>query len=1308
MSKIDRLSISGVRAFHPMEYQFITFFTPLTLIVGYNGSGKTTIIECLKYATTGDLPPNSKGGAFIHDPKLLGEREVRAQVKLRISAPSKTSYTITRSLQLEVKRTTRSMKTLGGTWLVKRAGDAPESSNNTQIDLNQICPQSLGVSRAILDAVIFCHQDESLWPMSEPSALKKRFDEIFEAEKYTKAIDSIKVLRKKKGDDLTKLKQAEVQDKDNKEKADRCEKRSIELQDRIDELRNQYEEAKTQMQEAEENAKQKHIQAESFHRIVTDIATKRNELRFRQDNLKESRDRMEELDDSDEMLQNTLERYEERVARHQQDYEEYKSQYKGLKDELEKKHEEKSGKLAEQGKLQSDKEHYERQLEIRVDIIYAAAQRHNIRGFDGKIDERKAQAFVERIEDLLRDKKREFDHMQDKNRDEAKRISGELEELAQRKNRYTGNRVFANQRIGECHKRIGVLQRDLNSIEADEGSKALLDTQLKSLEQQIRQASQELENAEFDRKLQYENKQADLLQVENNGLRNQLIEATEAVSERAQLDFQKAELTKKKQKLTTLTESYSKNLNRLIGTLWEPTTIEREFQKAMELKSRTLDDAVQKRDNVNQQYKAAQAALTSATEASIKRNNEIERCKTAVLRALEEARCPAERGVLSLPDEIEYLEDKILQTEKDVFVNEQLFAYYQDCQKAMNKKNKCELCERPLTDDSVKAKLAAKIQKKLDKQAQEELKEELVELEEHLGKLRAVRPEQENFVRLGREKTQSNHDLEGSQEKADSLSRQLEDLDQVVRERQDDRRELEQMNGDVLKISQTCRDIQESESQVERVMSQQHSGVAIQSPQEIRESQDQCVEKLKAVQSRITRLGNDKQRMRDVITQLEHQRSDLKTEISSVTGQLEKKQYYHDQISVQREDIARQKEIVQQADADLESVEPEIAKFRTIQRDTDEKSRAKEKAVADERDGLATSVSELKRVDNDIQSYVERGGESNLGRNQRAIQSLEKSIKQTDQNMTELASRTNSLKEEMVNSDGKKRNIHENLTYRKTLREVDELRREIRELEARNADEDYERLKAEAMSFETRGHILSAEQGAMMGEMKTKDEELARLLMEWEIDYKDAAQKYRETHIKLETTRAAIEDLGCYSQALSNAIMKYHALKMEEVNRIAGELWRTTYQGTDIDTILIRSDSEAKGRSSYNYRVCMVKQDTEMDMRGRCSAGQKVLASIIIRLALAESFGIGCGIIALDEPTTNLDRDNIRSLAESLHKIIEVRRSQANFQLIVITHDEDFLRHMRCSDFVDEFYRVSRDSRQNSKIQRQGIGMISE
>lgn len=51
--------------------------------------------------------------------------------------------------------------------------------------------------------------------------------------------------------------------------------------------------------------------------------------------------------------------------------------------------------------------------------------------------------------------------------------------------------------------------------------------------------------------------------------------------------------------------------------------------------------------------------------------------------------------------------------------------------------------------------------------------------------------------------------------------------------------------------------------------------------------------------------------------------------------------------------------------------------------------------------------------------------------------------------------------------------------------------------------------------------------------------------------------------------------------------MKYHSLKMEEINRIIEELWKSTYRGTDVDTILIRSDDTegTKGNRSYNYRV---------------------------------------------------------------------------------------------------------------------------
>lgn len=49
--------------------------------------------------------------------------------------------------------------------------------------MDEEVPYLLGVSRAILENVIFCHQEESNWPLSEPAALKKKFDDIFEATK---------------------------------------------------------------------------------------------------------------------------------------------------------------------------------------------------------------------------------------------------------------------------------------------------------------------------------------------------------------------------------------------------------------------------------------------------------------------------------------------------------------------------------------------------------------------------------------------------------------------------------------------------------------------------------------------------------------------------------------------------------------------------------------------------------------------------------------------------------------------------------------------------------------------------------------------------------------------------------------------------------------------------------------------------------------------------------------------------------------------------------------------------------------------
>jgi DNA repair protein RAD50 len=64
-------------------------------------------------------------------------------------------------------------------------------------------------------------------------------------------------------------------------------------------------------------------------------------------------------------------------------------------------------------------------------------------------------------------------------------------------------------------------------------------------------------------------------------------------------------------------------------------------------------------------------------------------------------------------------------------------------------------------------------------------------------------------------------------------------------------------------------------------------------------------------------------------------------------------------------------------------------------------------------------------------------------------------------------------------------------------------------------------------------------------------------------DYNDIDERHRIVVIKHETTQIAVSDLEKYHSALDNALLRYHGIKIEEINRIIRELWNLTYKGED-------------------------------------------------------------------------------------------------------------------------------------------------
>ena len=192
-----QLLIKGIRSFSPENTNIIQFPKPLTLIVGRNGAGKTTIIECLKMGSTGELPPSARSGqAFIHDPKVADATEVKAQIKLRFRNVTGKPFVVIRSFQLTQKaRGKLEKKDLDS--VIQSTNDKGETVSVSKkcVDINAEVPSLMGVSKAILENVVFVHQEESNWPLGDSAGLKKKFDEIFSATKYTKALEHIRKLK---------------------------------------------------------------------------------------------------------------------------------------------------------------------------------------------------------------------------------------------------------------------------------------------------------------------------------------------------------------------------------------------------------------------------------------------------------------------------------------------------------------------------------------------------------------------------------------------------------------------------------------------------------------------------------------------------------------------------------------------------------------------------------------------------------------------------------------------------------------------------------------------------------------------------------------------------------------------------------------------------------------------------------------------------------------------------------------------------------------------------------------------------------
>ncbi|KAI6651502.1 DNA repair protein RAD50 [Oopsacas minuta] len=1293
MSSIDEMQISGVRSFHPSQESYIKFESPITIIAGQNGAGKTTIIECLRFMATGAYPPNAQGGMFLTDPKLIGRSEVKGKVMLNFRNHMGEQRGVTRMLQSTLKpRGQITFKTLDS---ILTKNNESISSRCTDTDKEMF--RELGVSKYVLSSVIFCHQEESNWPLAECKELKTRFDNIFEITRFTKALENMKKLRSEYQEqikvienDLKHLTEKKQNVEDFKHELSSHEKTVSVKETEFLELEafiEQREEDRGRNKEMLMRAQERDIQ----HK------TKVTSRKHAQQNISSFEGKFLLIDPSGDvdMLKRQKEEHADRMSTEQRCQKSRERELKGVereRDEGEASLKELQQRLDKLDENRKSVEYHKRLLRELMDEL-------------SSIMTSTSSPLLSSPGALTRD-------TLSRGRSQLQLFESDLKSLTSEQEEEEGNilswkedlvRELAQQE--QTCKIRGVEQseaeQELLNIRKDGG----FSKELEDLQDSIDIANEELISLKSSHDvIDLESNIKQLIQKKKDlekrvpSLERENIEMEQEESTRKAVNSLKEDLESKNLSINKILSKINPDLESLF--VWPPPLSELEAKLA-KLKSDKEDEHKKVSSKLETLNKKLNDVRSSKNICEIQATQYQDNLNTFNSRKKELCGDQEYSQVIDdIKQEIQVEQDKM----SIVSGSKQ---FYKECQSFVQQRNACPVCKRAFENLEILTQVLESLEKRIKHVGPSMMSQQqtqLSELGEKLENLQKLSGANDDMIKV--EKST----IPGLQAEYDQLIIQEKELAQEINQLEKQAKSYQNVLDKISTLAWDVRVLNEKESErkvIESKISVESrklkNPIASKSIEEIKQQLRKNQKEIKAFESKIsehqTSINNHKDEVRD-----------KEQEINELTAaQLEQQKHKQNQAN----QLARKIELEQKLDnlnkgikevkLSLTPIKQRILKYEN---ELKEKHAEYKQIVDIERSKIEQFKSLITKI-NEKQKEIDS---ASLDNSQTDYEDCVHEIEVAKSNINKLNTRLQELREiianinnEIANSQNKNREYSDAIQLQGYQENLRVLNIEIAELASELNTNPIQKLQSSITQLESSLKQKRSKRDKLTGEIDQMKKQIAKVTRTLESDqYRDVMRVHDAKKYELKVVRLVVKDLEYSYHKLDRCMMQFHKSKIEQINAILQELWQSIYKGPDIDYIQIVADDEStaspSGRGSYNYRVVMMKGDIEMGMRGRCSTGQKVLACILIRLALAETFCSKCGIIALDEPTTNLDRRNMVSLADSLIELLD-SKAKSNFQMILITHDQKFVEAFKHSEFVEHYWKLTK-SDNFSKIQK--------
>ena len=1219
----------------------------------------------------------------------------------------------------------------------------------------------MGVSKAILENVVFVHQEDSNWPLGEGAVLKKKFDDIFSATKYTKALEHIRKLRveqvgeikdaKAKCEMLRVRKDHAVKltatRDDNEQKARALEAQIASVDENIEKAMKSVEDMTGALAGARRLAEEKLSVDSKLSAVKAENERKVKRI----DNV--YTESLEELESLREQFTAKFATMKEELAQLHSEVKDLHMQTDALKDK-------KDSEFHKIGKLQAEAEQHAKRLANRVEHAKQVAKENREIG----------QAICNAILNMSDDG--EGDEYDDDDDDDEMVDATQNESARNNTQRSSGSERESTMKLFRkaLGERLQVLQdaaknaREKRQNAHAEATSAIVnvDMSIKRNEEKIcdKQTLREELRANIDsitkdltqsatvvsideyKKNEQEAKEifdkrskeveqagdgkAEMAEIENDiesidkklqDLRSEQEEAARAGETQVKIRLKRDEIAAKKEALSSILNSRKDRLEaafQCAQSVPEPLLLSDEVKKiekercdAAMVSERELASSKTMKESRRREVDAAETILNSCKNDARVCEEQASDAPTAVLLG--------DKGLLGVEDAMHKINEDMKEAQKTreyMRAGNVLLTDY--LQKAVAN-TACPMCTRGFPNIKEMSAFEKRLQTIIDA-APDQLAindKKIAECEAKRETLLGLMTIAARYKELKEKRIPAAEvDLVKAQDALEEACATERRIEQALDGAKKARDTIIAVVEDAATISRHAQELNTLETQLKMMPGGMTTGreTEIRSITAIAGDLDVEQANRENKENQLKVLRRKKERTDNELAQLDRNWRDAKDALADA----ERNQLKTISLREKKKKFGKDQE---QATRDIEALERELPPLKDeknkLEREREERVKVEkdnEDAVDDKMRTLQKSIDFFDSLNDPIQKYIESNARETLKEIQKSFESADVKI---DATLKKLATKQKEYKskEKSVNKQSEiQRTLEDNIALQHGKKDEKQLEMRIKELQETasklgNVKDLGEELKRREKVY----NQLEMTKAEAAGQVKTHREMARNSEKELKsAEYKNIDSRLSKETIRFQTLEMVNNDLNRYYAALDKALMAFHSSKMGDINKVVKELWQRTYQGQDIDYIQICSDAEKQegksgGKSSYNYRVVMICNGAELEMRGRCSAGQKVLACLIIRLALAETFCLNCGILALDEPTTNLDTPNAESLARSLIDIMHSRREQENFQLIVITHDVEFAHMLGQRQQADYYWRVTKDENQHSCVEREDI-----